>query len=619
MAIVPPAVMVRTPGVDRVEDGLDVVLPGLELGRLLVHGPAAVLDVGDHLVEGVDEEADLVGGRVLDLDREVALRDVLGRLGELLDGDGDALGDVEADPDRGEDDQHGHEDQEQEEHRLGQVLGLPRPEAVDERRQGGSLLGVVLGQELAGDDQGVADRGIGVETPVRTNSPAPMLRFSLIGSPRWARLDGVGLQLLVILKGQIRVVIGKQLFLLDEDPDFVEPVFGQLGPEEVLEPAPILRGEQVLAADFLAELGGIVLGHLGGRGVEAVGHLLGVVQDPGEVRLEPLLDVAVDQVAREQEEEQRGDEGQGHEEADELDLEMRADDLPLALEIKLGQVAAEDEEENQGHEEDDDLEHVEQNVGDVGRREFRRPAEEEIDHEEEDDEEDDDPPDDAGASFFPVLHGHPPQAPSFFAEASSGTSSRSLKVSRLIRTSVRTAPDAPRGRSARPLRERVKPPAFPVWRTNSFFRRAGRLLAGFPDSVQRTAPSAATWIQVSAANFSSSLRSWALAGSSGSATGSWRAVGSGVSEERGGGRPRDHGPVVSPRFEDEDKGGNGDGGDENREYYGRPAPSGAAGLPLLALFPLLSGRGFGALDVPAPSFVFLVVLTPQELFFMIFI
>ena len=89
-------------------------------------------------------------------------------------------------------------------------------------------------------------------------------------------------------------------------------------------------------------------------------------------------------------------------------------------------------------------------------------------------------------------------------------------------------------------------------------------------------------------------------------------------EERGGGRPRDHGPVVSLRFEDEDKSGNGDGGDENREYYGRPAPSGAA-APLLALFPLLSGRGFGALDVPAPSFVFLVVLTPQELFFMIFI
>ena len=50
--------------------------------------------------------------------------------------------------------------------------------------------------------------------------------------------------------------------------------------------------------------------------------------------------------------------------------------LLLALEVELDEVAAEDEEEDQGQEEDDDLERDEEDVGDVGRREFRGLADE---------------------------------------------------------------------------------------------------------------------------------------------------------------------------------------------------------------------------------------------------
>ena len=150
VAIVPSAVDGHDPGVDRVEDGLDVPLAGLELGRLQVGGPASGLDVGDHLVEGVDEEADLVGGRVLDRDRQVALGDLLGRLGQLLDGHGDAPGEVEADPDRGEDDEHGHEDQEAGGYRvLARSWGLRVRKRSMRRREGRDLLGVAPGQELA--------------------------------------------------------------------------------------------------------------------------------------------------------------------------------------------------------------------------------------------------------------------------------------------------------------------------------------------------------------------------------------------------------------------------------------------------------------------------------------
>ena len=112
----------------------------------------------------------------------------------------------------------------------------------------------------------------------------------------------------------------------------------------------------------------------GGR-VEAVGDRPGVLDQAGEVELEPLLDVAVDQTAGENEQEQGGDEGQGGEEDDKLGLEMRADDLALALEVELDQVAAEDEKEDQGQEQDDELEGGQQDAGDLGRGELGRAAE----------------------------------------------------------------------------------------------------------------------------------------------------------------------------------------------------------------------------------------------------
>ena len=93
------------PGRDVVEDRLDVALPALELGGLLGDARLARLEVEDHLVERVDERPDLVGRRVLDLDVQVPPGDLPGGLGELLDGHGDAPGQVEADPARREDDQ----------------------------------------------------------------------------------------------------------------------------------------------------------------------------------------------------------------------------------------------------------------------------------------------------------------------------------------------------------------------------------------------------------------------------------------------------------------------------------------------------------------------------------
>jgi len=72
-------------------------LRGFLLGCLLGQRLLPGLDVGDHLVERIDENADLVRGRVLDAHGEVALGHGPGGLGQLFDGHGDSLGDMEAD------------------------------------------------------------------------------------------------------------------------------------------------------------------------------------------------------------------------------------------------------------------------------------------------------------------------------------------------------------------------------------------------------------------------------------------------------------------------------------------------------------------------------------------
>ena len=147
-----------TPVVMFVEDGLDVLLPVLELRGLLGDVELAVLEVGDHLVEGVDERSQLVRRRVLHADVQVAPRHVPGGLGEFLDGDGDPLGEMESAPAGGEDDEQGDEHQDENVKGLDRdLLGGEKPVSLDVGVDRADPLGVALGEKPARGHQDVAD------------------------------------------------------------------------------------------------------------------------------------------------------------------------------------------------------------------------------------------------------------------------------------------------------------------------------------------------------------------------------------------------------------------------------------------------------------------------------
>ena len=102
------------PGGHALEHDLHVAPPLLQLqvgaAHLvlgLVQACLAGLQVRGHAVEGVDQGADLV--RALQVDEEIVVpaRDALGALGQLHEGHGDGLGQMEAEPGGGEDDEQG--------------------------------------------------------------------------------------------------------------------------------------------------------------------------------------------------------------------------------------------------------------------------------------------------------------------------------------------------------------------------------------------------------------------------------------------------------------------------------------------------------------------------------
>ena len=69
---------------------------------------------------------------------------------------------------------------------------------------------------------------------------------------------------------------------------------------------------------------------------------------------------------------------------------MRTDHLAFALEIQSGEVAPQDEQKNEGQQEDDELERLEEQAGDLGGAEFPGSPDEVVDDEEQDDQDGDD-------------------------------------------------------------------------------------------------------------------------------------------------------------------------------------------------------------------------------------
>src|SRR4030042_531705 len=196
-----------------------------------------------------------------------------------------------------EDDEQGDEHQDKDVERLdGDLLGGEELVSLDVGVDRADPVRVALGKEAARGNQDMADPGK-VEpnaAPDHLSRPHGLDAAEAIALTRF--LDQAGLDRLVVLKRQAGVEIGEQLLVIQ---------------------------------------------------VDAVGDTLCVLDNLDERRPEPEFDVTADQVAGEKEQEEGGDDAQGDEEQDQPGFEMRADDIPFALEIELDQVSPQDEKEHE--------------------------------------------------------------------------------------------------------------------------------------------------------------------------------------------------------------------------------------------------------------------------------
>jgi hypothetical protein len=137
--------------------------------------------------------------------------------------------------------------------------------------------------------------------------------------------------------------------------------------------------------------------------VEGLGHPHRLVEGALDLDLEPPLDRRVDQVRRDQEDEDGRRQREREERGDQLGLEPRAQDLVTPLEPELGEVP---EEEDQQQEEDDQVQVEQRDDDDVGRDGDVREPDPHLDrrgHHEHEKHGDDD--DEVALALLPVVGG----------------------------------------------------------------------------------------------------------------------------------------------------------------------------------------------------------------------
>ena len=174
----PSASKETTPRGDGLQHGLDVAAALLQLGVLVLEVEVGLLELAlgeaqivGHAVEGVHQHADLVVGPGLHLVAEVPGGHLARALHQLLDGAGDAAGQVEAEPGDAEHDDQGDEHEEEDEVHLDRRLEEPELLVLLEGLGDAAHLGLqALGHVRAHDDQALRPSA-GRPAPTRWGSP----------------------------------------------------------------------------------------------------------------------------------------------------------------------------------------------------------------------------------------------------------------------------------------------------------------------------------------------------------------------------------------------------------------------------------------------------------------
>src|SRR4029453_11227547 len=364
-------------GGDRLQHGLRVPSAILELGGLVLEIDVSLLqlalglaEVVGHPVERLHERADLVIAARLDLGGQVAGRHLARALGQLLDGAGDAAGQVQTEPRERENDDQGHQEEQQDVDALDRVLQELELLVLEERlRDAAHLLLEALGH-VAADyhcahhvplpaargpdgrhrlDEIAAGQLANRRDLLAGQAPAQLVLAQIAGGQ--IAEDGV-LDVDQLLAGAVQDGDGadaQQVLLLDQE--------GSQHPAALL-------GQQVIAVDHAADV--LPVADRGALQIRVVrlGDRQGLIERTLHLRLEPPLDRLVDEVGGDDEDPRGGRPRQHQECQNELGPETSAEHVLLALEPHLGQVSEQQHEQQQ---EDDQVQVEEGENYDVRR------------------------------------------------------------------------------------------------------------------------------------------------------------------------------------------------------------------------------------------------------------
>ena len=371
----------RDAGADGLEHGLHQPPPLLQLLVLAHEAGARELDLLlaarealRHAVEGGDQRAELVAAR-REVDARAALAggDPLGPLADEAQRRRDAPREVEREPDRAEQDQQRREQVQravEREDRL--AVGLRVAElgvALLHLARGRSQLGR---QERRDHDaaRGLAVRPAHRHRDAREAARAEGRRRGRLRAPERrlgerlarGRVPGRG-------RRQPRVHHRDDLAAAPVHRDEVELALPRARLDRPAQPRLVVAREQPAQLDLAREHARVHPARLGGRGVERAAERLRGGEQPLDVHVEPAVDRLPDQVAADQQHQQRRRDGHQQEHEQQLHAQPGAEDAAPPLHQHAHEVAAQHEQQHEQQRQVQDREPEQQHRGAEGRLE----------------------------------------------------------------------------------------------------------------------------------------------------------------------------------------------------------------------------------------------------------
>ena len=179
---------------------------------------------------------------------------------------------------------------------------------------------------------------------------------------------------------------GHHLGVAEVDRDDVELALARAQLDRAPEAGLLLRLQQAAGLDLARELAGVHAARLERRSVDGEPEALRRRQHPLGVDVEPAVDGLAQEVAADEQDQERWSDRHQQEHEQQLHAQPRAEDPPPPLHQHADEVSAQDEDEHEQQREVDDRQAVEERRGQEVRLEVAALAEQQVGEQEEDEQ-----------------------------------------------------------------------------------------------------------------------------------------------------------------------------------------------------------------------------------------